>query len=625
MRHDAKINWGALHPLWLLLLVIPAAFFGAMYFIDVQPPIAERYVITETQGILSESVRPPRRDDAWQAFPLAQFYSGKSPNSTSIWLRIALSEELRELEMEWMLLVPSPSNANLELWLDGRRYGQAGDSASSSSMIVTPTWFTVTNAPTDVPRHAYLRLVAALPQLYIAPVILGPRSELIGYAVYLDRVKHQLMLGITVLMLVLGTIMLAVHFLRSAKETLYGWYGLTLMIWACNLIIAQLESPPFLNAMFWRDVGPTSLGWFIFVAVAFMHRYVGDNRSRLERALFVWGFCCTAVILAYWLAGASSSSFKIWVWEPSLLLTGVYIVGNLTKAYLVSPVLDNKVLFVAAFFILCVGIRDYAFAHGLWGVQGNFLYFNLAAGIGLIPFSIMLVTRFAKALDTAEVLNEQLEDRVRQKTHELEEQHARTKGLEEERLLEGERQRVLREMHDGLGGHIVHAIAIAEQQPALEPFLSPLHLAMDDLRLIMDSLAPLEGNFEAAFASLRGRIAKTAQSLGMEFTWQMDQALLDIPLNPHQILTLARVVQEAVTNVVKHAHATQLSVLGHYESVSHTATISISDNGSGFTEQRTGGRGITNMQSRAAELDAALTIEHLKSGTKVSIRWTHSS
>ena len=62
----------------------------------------------------------------------------------------------------------------------------------------------MTNAPTNVPRTAYLRLVAALPQLYVAPVILGPQSELMGYAVYLDRVKHQLVLGITVLMLVLG-------------------------------------------------------------------------------------------------------------------------------------------------------------------------------------------------------------------------------------------------------------------------------------------------------------------------------------------------------------------------------------------------------------------------------------
>lgn len=389
-------------------------------------------------------------------------------------------------------------------------------------------------------------------------------------------------------------------------------------------MITQVESPPFFDALFWRDVGSTSLGWFILATAVFTHRYIGKHRIGLERGLFAWGVCCTSVILAYWMVDAPSNQFKVWVWEPSLLLIGVYIVGTLTKAYLATPSVDNRVLLIATLFVLCVGLRDYAFAHSLWGVQGNFLYFNLAAGIALFPFTILLVTRFSKALDTAESMNEQLEHRVRQKTRELEAQHKRTKLLEDERLLEGERQRLVREMHDGLGGHIVHAIAMAEQKPELDPLVSPLNLAMDDLRLIMDSLAPMEGTFDVAFASLRGRIAKTAESLGIEFSWQMEQALLDLPLNPHQILTLARVVQEAVTNVVKHAHASQLSVHGGYDPSSGTATLSVTDNGCGFVEQHTDGRGITNMQSRAAELNAVLTIVHLSPGTSVSMHWTHN-
>ncbi len=75
---------------------------------------------------------------------------------------------------------------------------------------------------------------------------------------------------------------------------------------------------------------------------------------------------------------------------------------------------------------------------------------------------------------------------------------------------------------------------------------------------------------------------------------------------------------------MKHAHATDLSVLGNYEPVSQAASISVTDNGSGFAERHADGRGITNMQSRAAEFEGALSIEHLKPGTRVSIRWTHT-
>ncbi|MEM8768075.1 MAG: ATP-binding protein, partial [Pseudomonadota bacterium] len=251
------------------------------------------------------------------------------------------------------------------------------------------------------------------------------------------------------------------------------------------------------------------------------------------------------------------------------------------------------------------------------------LYLPFASGIALLTFSIMLIRNFVVALETSETLNVELEARVAEKVNALEQEHARRRQMEQEQLLMQERQRLLQEMHDGLGGHLVHALATAERAPALHSMVDPLKTALEDLRLIIDSLDPEEGTFEAVFSSLRARVASTVDALGMEFTWQLDPALESLELNPHEVLNLARIIQEAVTNVVKHAHASALTVTGSYEPVSRTATFRIQDDGNGFTKNGDGGRGMTSMHGRAAELQGTLSVVSGRHGTRITVTFSH--
>ena len=70
---------------------------------------------------------------------------------------------------------------------------------------------------------------------------------------------------------------------------------------------------------------------------------------------------------------------------------------------------------------------------------------------------------------------------------------------------------------------------------------------------------------------------------------------------------LFRIVQEALTNVLKHAGATKVDVDLHFSAGS--LTIEVSDNGVGFDPAaRSGGRGMGNMRMRAERLGGALSV-----------------
>lgn len=86
-----------------------------------------------------------------------------------------------------------------------------------------------------------------------------------------------------------------------------------------------------------------------------------------------------------------------------------------------------------------------------------------------------------------------------------------------------------------------------------------------------------------------------------------------------------RIVQEAIANAIKHADATEITVLLHY--MPELLTVNITDNGKGFDtgkENKRGGIGMNNMQLRANLLKGKLTITSAQGkGTSIQLDITN--
>jgi signal transduction histidine kinase len=102
----------------------------------------------------------------------------------------------------------------------------------------------------------------------------------------------------------------------------------------------------------------------------------------------------------------------------------------------------------------------------------------------------------------------------------------------------------------------------------------------------------------------------------------------DVPapdrFGPEQSLHLMRIFQEAVTNAVKHARATTLSVrtgTARDAAGRDCAYVEIADDGCGFGGAQTdaAGRGLRNMRRRAEELGGELVVSSVAQGTAVRL------
>jgi signal transduction histidine kinase len=243
-----------------------------------------------------------------------------------------------------------------------------------------------------------------------------------------------------------------------------------------------------------------------------------------------------------------------------------------------------------------------------------------AEGIYLLPYSALLMfgaflfavqRRYVSAIDKHEELSKNLAERLAAREAELQANHARLLELERMQALANERQRLMRDMHDGLGSALTASLAMLEQGDVNRTELAGLlQESVDDLRAVIDSLAPTEGDLATLLATLRFRLSRRLEIAGLKVDWEMGD-LPSVPwLGPPQALQVMRIVQESLTNVLKHAAATHIAMSTRREG--EWIEVCIADNGRGFSVDDTAGhrgRGLRNLRQRAGALGAQLDID----------------
>lgn len=183
---------------------------------------------------------------------------------------------------------------------------------------------------------------------------------------------------------------------------------------------------------------------------------------------------------------------------------------------------------------------------------------------------------------------------------------------------EQERTRISRELHDDLG----------QQLTGLKLDLSWLHKRMKEGREIQSgTMDEMRRQLDGAIASVRRistelrplilddlgfgeavqwQAAEVAKRSGMEIQLKLDAAPL---VNDNDLATaLFRIVQESLTNSVRHAQATQVEV--RLVADGKGLVLSVQDNGKGFAvdERKGGGIGLVSMRERAYALGGRLDI-----------------
>jgi PAS domain S-box-containing protein len=191
--------------------------------------------------------------------------------------------------------------------------------------------------------------------------------------------------------------------------------------------------------------------------------------------------------------------------------------------------------------------------------------------------------------------------------------------LEQEIILRlaGERERMMEDMHDGFGSQLTSARIRAENNDLSQAeIVDLLRECMADLYLVTDIFSHHEDSFFQALINMRHRYERLNLGL-MEVKLKWNLQLEHLPaLDSRTILQILRIIQEVLTNALKHDNAQTIEISACYTD-NERLTISVVDDGQGLPADIQLGQGLLNMKKRARELGAQYELISLHRGTWV--------
>lgn len=206
-------------------------------------------------------------------------------------------------------------------------------------------------------------------------------------------------------------------------------------------------------------------------------------------------------------------------------------------------------------------------------------------------------------------------------------------ALREELSASEERRRLARDLHDGLGHvltRVILSLEVARRQNERDPAgateqmrrqTDALRGAMDEMRQIVATLRTDTSGFD-----LRASLRALAEETEAEGTLRIELALPDgpLPLSSHQQYHLSRVLQEAITNCLRHSGSpvvrVEVAVRDEPLLGSHVVA-SVTDEGRGFDVEAArarGTNGLRGMEERLAPYGGSLRVESSAAGTRVT-------
>jgi len=144
---------------------------------------------------------------------------------------------------------------------------------------------------------------------------------------------------------------------------------------------------------------------------------------------------------------------------------------------------------------------------------------------------------------------------------------------------------------------------------------------IDDLKLAIDSMEPVDADLLLLLATLRYRLGPRLESTGIALRWEVQNVPKLDWLDPKNALHILRILQEAFTNIIKHTQATEIRVATTMED--NFVVVTVTDNGQGFSLEhalKSGGKGLSNQMRRAEAIGAEITWESNGAGTYFTLR-----
>jgi signal transduction histidine kinase len=593
----------------------------------------------------------PASDASWKPVVLPDNWDSRRPGYQGyVWYRFRFPG-LGAPEERRALYLPT-AGMNAEVLVNGLRLGSQGRMQMPPTRhFYTPLLFELPQAAAvgSSAQNEVLVLVAGFPSYHsgLGAAYVGPHDSLYGAWRWRGFWQNTGTLATCVFNIALGAYVLLLWWgerRREARDAL-GWFGAALVVWGLrnlNLVVTEPPVPDLLWALLTVAGAAAFTGLFSLFAMRLAEQEDPAYHAPrwLGKAIGVY----IGVALVFFVSSpsyqlANAGFVPLSLIGVSLTLWSVWRLTRLAWRRRTRPLI---LVAVAGAIYVVLLMRDFSIAADAHGL-GRYFLRQYAAVPLFAAIALLLARRYFEALSQARELSASLQSQVAAQRLELQRRFDRLREVERYQTLMQERARLTRDLHDSLGMHLVSALRQVRRGSATgaEALAGTLQDCLDDLRVVIDSLDVGERDPLVVLGTLRFRLAPRFEAMGVRLDWRIDAEGVEWPaLEPATTLELLRIVQEALTNALKHSGASVVTLAVEVDE--RALIVMVIDNGRGRNpradevakpgtgaeaaeEGRAGrGRGLRNMHSRAERIGGRWSMACTTEGCTVRLELPRS-
>ncbi len=597
----------------LLVLVVTwvAAISSSALAAGVHPGIR---VFESAERVLSDSRTPPADSAGWVPVALPDELRRTAPGGKGrAWYRIRFSLDEAPRVPQGIMLLHLRAHG-MEFYVNGSRLGDVSDwSARRTGSLGLPVRVTAPPAMLRAGENeiAFRLLGTATPtqmqglgRVHYGNAATIREIEFLPVEIAVNSYRYLM-----AAMLCAGLIALLLWSARREDRVMF-WFAVACLLWGAANVIRYAGRDMVDPMLIWMNFNIVRYG-LVPPTLIMCLRVAGQRWPRFELAVWIW-FAFVVLFPALGLhEGMPAIYFSLQIVNAGLLLLGAAVILRYAPKPLRWSHRVEIAAVVAMALLLCHELARY---FGWIDVEAHVLrHFHVP--VMLVAIGAAIFERHVAAVWRMERSRAELERRVAEKTRELEARNARLEEVRREEALAGERQRIMADMHDGVGASLIgllrHVQSGASRPETIEQRVQE---ALQEMRIAVDALQPREGDLASVLGSLRYRLEAMIESTGVRLHWDVAELPPMRNLTPTVVFGIQRILLEAIGNALRHSGARNLRLAASAHEPDQIA-IRVEDDGRGFEAGACQpGQGIRNMRARAERMGAALYLERREGG-----------
>ncbi|RZS52137.1 sensor histidine kinase [Sphaerotilus mobilis] len=471
------------------------------------------------------------------------------------------------------------------------------------------------------------------PYILVSPVLVGRTGDLAHVEGVIAFLSGTLAHASNLFCLVAGLFMIGA-WVASPRERIFALAGAAMVLWGMLFTLALWSHVPMDMYRLWRTLLYAAEGGLIALMSMFVLSFAGEPMGRRSTRVFI-GFAAVAPVV-YLIGGSPTENLLDRLWTGPMLVVYVYASARLARLAIRPGQGAAKALLLQSVFCIVLAFHDYGVLTGFlvrlmpeapgwhwYALAFEPIYLShLGLPLLLLVVGYILLVQHQGSVEGVNNANAVLKRTLAEREAELAASYEEQRRLAQVEAARLERDRIYQDMHDGIGSRLITTLySVRASTRGAMDIEAQLQACIDDMRLVLYAHQDEDSDIQSCVFDYCLKLEAQLEGSGLQLAYDIadGEPLL---LAPEVRINVLRILQEAVTNCIKHAGASTLEVSLKIDT--DELVLDVLDNGRGLSvrpERHAGGngKGMPGLASRAAAIGGQCVVGNASPGTRVRL------